>query len=778
MLRDRPSYLILLLAVIGLVSSVSSRPLGAQDRWATPINGNWLTNSNWLDGSAPTVVDDVAINAFGAQYDVTLFSSTSINSFALDTPDARLLAASGGGPLTLDVANNFDIFNGEIVTWGAYAFDATNGITNHGGIFHSTGHATTTVYNGFNNLAGAELKIRGVRNSSGTATFGAELNIFGGLTNAGTIGFETHRGTNGGTAAVLDVSGTLDNSGLIESRMFTGAGTGARLIRANTLSNSGTIINNDVSNLDLNLNGATYTNSGTINSAVGAIRYLNIQSFENQASGQMLGTASKIEGRNGGPSSGSNAGLINLSGELRIDRLDSFTNTGTINVGSFANDGSPTAFINDGAIAVAAGQAMAITAGSYDHRDGATLGGGGSLAITNADIFLENGFTTDFTSVNLGASTIQGSGLYQSQAGTSTFVTGTTVQNGVSWENSGFVSLQGTNTAIANFNSSFENLSGSELRVHGVRNSTGTINLGAKMNVAGALNNAGTISLLTTRGGAGGTFAWLDVAGTLTNSGTIDSRMFAGSATASRLIRTPALINSGVIEQNDVGRLDFSGANGVYTNSGSVNVNLGSMQFSQMDSFSNSGAINIADGASIRFLGDSFTNEVGGVIAGNGTFTGTSLTSFVDNGILRPGASPGILTLNVTNYIQQTTGILDMEIAGLVGGVDYDQLVLPSGTGTFNGTLRLTFTDGFAPSMGDEFNLILGNIVDNFQTVELFGLQPGFAYQTNTVGGSFTLEALNDASAVPEPAATMVLCFVCCAGVLRRRRATGRQAMI
>jgi hypothetical protein len=86
-----------------------------------------------------------------------------------------------------------------------------------------------------------------------------------------------------------------------------------------------------------------------------------------------------------------------------------------------------------------------------------------------------------------------------------------------------------------------------------------------------------------------------------------------------------------------------------------------------------------------------------------------------------------------------------------------------SGFGLFQGTVDFNFIDGFAPHMGDSFNLITALLGADFSsaTFQIDGLQPGFQYSDAFSNGIFTLTALNDgisSSATPEPNSLWLVC--------------------
>jgi hypothetical protein len=86
-------------------------------------------------------------------------------------------------------------------------------------------------------------------------------------------------------------------------------------------------------------------------------------------------------------------------------------------------------------------------------------------------------------------------------------------------------------------------------------------------------------------------------------------------------------------------------------------------------------------------------------------------------GTVSPGASPGVLTIT-GNYTQGASGVLDMQIGGLVAGTDYDQLRV-GGSTSLAGTLNTALINGFVPVSGSTFTLIqsTGAISGTFSTI-------------------------------------------------------------
>lgn len=150
----------------------------------------------------------------------------------------------------------------------------------------------------------------------------------------------------------------------------------------------------------------------------------------------------------------------------------------------------------------------------------------------------------------------------------------------------------------------------------------------------------------------------------------------------------------------------------------------------------------------------------GGSFAGSGVINGQK---FTNSGELKPGNSPGILTIN-GDYTQTSTGVLAIELGGFVAGTEYDQLIV-NGTATFEAGSSIEITlldldgDGevFIPKGRSSFDIIvadslilptgadLANLVSvtnapNGLRVSLAPSGAGFGFKLLTVFGSTLLD--------------------------------------
>ena len=93
---------------------------------------------------------------------------------------------------------------------------------------------------------------------------------------------------------------------------------------------------------------------------------------------------------------------------------------------------------------------------------------------------------------------------------------------------------------------------------------------------------------------------------------------------------------------------------------------------------------------------------MGGKLTGYVKGVGT-LTNVTVSGTLSPGFSP--VRLHAANLGIAATGELVMELGGLSGGSEYDQLDVSGGL-LLGGTLQVSLIDGFAPGLGDTFDIL------------------------------------------------------------------------
>jgi T5SS/PEP-CTERM-associated repeat protein len=157
---------------------------------------------------------------------------------------------------------------------------------------------------------------------------------------------------------------------------------------------------------------------------------------------------------------------------------------------------------------------------------------------------------------------------------------------------------------------------------------------------------------------------------------------------------------------------------------------------------SGSGIVQISTGAVLT--ADIVTVNRTGRIEGNGGRL-VAGQRIVNGGTIAPGLSPGVLTIE-GNYEQSESGRLEVEIAGLTAQTQYDQLIV-TGDVDIDGTLQLSFIDGFLPRTGDTFDFLEvgGLLTGGFSEVEIEGILPDWEYEFGQNGEVLQLRSLSDA---------------------------------
>ena len=169
----------------------------------------------------------------------------------------------------------------------------------------------------------------------------------------------------------------------------------------------------------------------------------------------------------------------------------------------------------------------------------------------------------------------------------------------------------------------------------------------------------------------------------------------------------------------------------------------------------NNGNIQVSDGSTAVFFGD---------VTGSGSFPGTG-TVFFEGGVF-PGSSPGSLDFNSDVTLGPAASLV-LELAGLIPSTEHDQINTTRNLHAA-GALTIELLDGYAPRLGDRFNLLdFSSISGSFGTINLPALGHGLAFDTSTL---LTTGAI---TVVPEPGTGVGLMFLAATGLCgcgRRKR--------
>ena len=161
---------------------------------------------------------------------------------------------------------------------------------------------------------------------------------------------------------------------------------------------------------------------------------------------------------------------------------------------------------------------------------------------------------------------------------------------------------------------------------------------------------------------------------------------------------------------------------GNFTNSGTMNISLGSGFNTQGGNYTQTAGATNADGS--LFTAGGSVNIQGGKLTGTGT-----IFSNVQNtgGTVGPGNSPGVLLI-AGNYTQGAGGILDIELGGLIAGTQYDQLAVAANA-LLAGELDVELINGFNPTADASFDILLaglfGTVSGTFDTLHFPTLPTG-----------------------------------------------------
>ena len=173
-------------------------------------------------------------------------------------------------------------------------------------------------------------------------------------------------------------------------------------------------------------------------------------------------------------------------------------------------------------------------------------------------------------------------------------------------------------------------------------------------------------------------------------------------------------------------------------------------------SSSAAGALYVQQGGEVA-AGQVIVNPTGTLNAQGGLITGDVVNN---GGMVTPGDATGTMTIT-GNYIQHS-GTLLMEIDGASAG-EFDQLDV-SGLAEFDGgVIDIVFGNGFQPTDGDSFDLILAalGLTDAGVTVDVQGLADGlrfaYAFGPNGLGVSFEGLAPPPPTQTPEPPSMFLL---------------------
>jgi fibronectin-binding autotransporter adhesin len=635
----------------------------------TLLNGPSVVGGSWSVGTGSTMT---APN--GAYLAVNLTNSGALDFGAGTTVGTLQNQAGGTVRVAGMLATQPTFLTGNA---GTLILDgATAGLRNIG----------TTVINGrfqpgdplaLGSIAGGTLELRNGANVTLDNGIGAAANV---VVGSGSALLFTGGTLNGPGAlsilssAVVNQTGGSLNRDVSIGGTFNWSGGSWSSGGTTTIGSGGTLVMNGSGSHDFIFR--PIVNNGTVNWTGGALQSGAGGSFTNN--GMFNDAASAVintHGFYGGPFSFTNTGTYNKTAPGTTTVEIPFTNSGTMNVQAgtlrLAGGGS---FSAAGALSVAAGATLAF-ASDYTIPDASRLSGGGTFLFTQMLNLSGN--------VNLPGFQMTAGKL----AGSQTF------NNAVIW-NGADLSTGGTTTIGATGTLTMSGSNSHDFIFRTIVNN-GTVNW-----TGGALQS-----------GAGGGF---------TNNGTLNDSASASFFTAGFYGGPFSFTNTGTYNKTAPGTTTVEIP---FTNTGTVNVQAGTLRLAGGGSLSGAGALSVAAGATLAFASDHTIGDaarLGGaghflLSAGTLSLSGTLATPhFQQTGGRLAGTYTlaGTYDMNSTDWnFGGTTTIANSGVLNVTVGLDFlSRAIVTSGTVNWSGgnlqsglggsiTNHGTFNDAASASM-------------------------------------------------------------------------------
>ncbi|TAK46426.1 MAG: filamentous hemagglutinin N-terminal domain-containing protein [Betaproteobacteria bacterium] len=679
-----------------------------------------------LDGTL-NVSEGAVAPVAGTTYAVITCGSCTGTFAALNSPTVNVTPTYGATSFTLPFTSFLNSWNsggtGAWETASNWSRGVVPGASDDVTIDDPSSVATVTISGG-TQAARSIVSNENLTLSGGSLNLAASSTVNGDLTlSGGTLNLGGGTLTVGGTLNLSGLSTVIDGAGNLVANGALNWSGDADMRGAGTLTTNGITTGNDPMYV-----GRNWLNNGTINVASGR---LEIAATLTNASGgivniQTTGAGNVVDDWGGALV---NQGQFNYSAAGTATVAVPFSNEGTLTIadGTLNWIGGVT---NSGTVNLAGAGSIRLPSGgpAFSNAAGGTL----NIDSTAGWSFVSNPTTQDGAVDNAGTINVNTGTAWEvafTQAGTGSL----NIAAGK------FLSLQNGQSIAGTVNVG----TGSTLWVserHGVNASfsgttiggSGTVQVVAGAGPVADFTNvsAPSAKLLVGSGGTANvlagttTFAALEITGgTLDGDGTLNVTASLNQSGGSQSGGGTTVLASGAtgtlgavsVGRNltNIGTLDLSGTSisGLFTNAGVVNVT--GVVSASGGMMQNAGLTTVPAGQTLG-VGGSGLVLAGGTLVGNGTIDGNV---FNTAGIVAPGASPGILTIN-GDYTQGANGALTVDVGGTIAGSEYDQLVV-NGDVFLDGNLNTLLFGSYTPLPGDSYTIIsaTGTITGSFANV-------------------------------------------------------------
>ncbi|MGO9274277.1 MAG: beta strand repeat-containing protein, partial [Terriglobia bacterium] len=682
------------------------------------------TNNGVLQIGVATTVNNAGgnITANGAGAAVQLFGNSVIQGGTLNTLNGGTLGTAPGGQFTLDGSTAA----GAVTIKGTYTAGLGSDtflvgtINNQGNIQVNGGDGSTTALYTYGSpvvtLEGRGTVTLNTASGGGQASLELECDSCGGLT------LENVNNTIQGAGSIGNYL-TLKND--VAGKIVANAPGQTLQFGFGTLTNNGTMEATAGGTLQVtantsltNFSGNTLTGGTFIVNGTGAASTMML-SVGNGKGGEIVNNAANIvlDGAN------ANVSFVDGNGKQLLSALAANTTASSglmvENGYTFTTSGN---FSNAGTVTAGNGGTFVL--------GGATLTSTGTLSLSGTGLLKGSSGTQTLTS----SGTIEGSGnvgdAMMGLVNTGTILADQSTALVIDPNSAGFnnkgnllvnagstLDITGPANSFLNFNSTSGTLTGGDYTVLGtlqfdnaniVTNAATITLLGASSKIvnqssANALANFATNAaggMFTLAGGRNFT-----TAGNFTNNGGLVVDTGSKFTVNGNLTNFSGTTLTGGTYRLYGGTLQFNGAN-IVTND--ANITLSGTTSQIIDASSHNALANFATNAAMA----SFILQGGQDL--------TTAASFTDNGYLSVDTNSTFTVGNGGKYTQNSSGALDIAIAGTTASTKYELDV--TGAASLNGALDISLVDGFVPKVGATFDILNGSSVTCASTLTENGL--------------------------------------------------------